>query len=559
MNIQFDRNSLRWILFVAAFIAVIGMTGLNLYSLYALHDKSLEEVQKKRDSQLLELTENVRSRMTNIVREIWKVNMEQVSSTMGENAIPQELKSQIDITATDPLYSQIYMIFPAQDVCEDHDTILRYNKSNGFFEETQSYPDFVCDGIGIARTRMKLLEKEYKWNTKVFFDTHRSMTVVLVDNDDHKVLGYLLYEIDTDVLVNDIITPKMEELCSSNDETSMTIWLHDWTKNEVISTNDPSVEFVRDNIQIIQRFPSILDNWNLKATYNNTPVSLASSRSLTRNLAVLIVTVILLMGSLVVIWIIANREREFAVRQAGFLANVTHELKTPLAVMQAAGENLADGRVTDEARLRNYGKHIYEETVRLKNMIEKLLDVARSESGNVVANAKVHNIGILTEHWLESKRQHIEDKGFTLNVKVKNGDTFVLIDKDHYETILSNLVENAQKYSPKEKQIDVLVHCTKTECSLSVKDKGSGIPAKSVKKIFTKFYRVEDALTANTKGHGLGLSIVEHLVHLNSGKIVVQSIVGKGSTFTVTFPKTVNEILKQQIDTQPIKEPAYDS
>ena len=558
MNFQFDRTSLRWILFVAAFIAVIGMTGLNLYSLYALHDKSLEEVQKNRDSQLLELTENVRSRMTNVVRELWKVDMEQVNRNIGSSTIPQELKSQIDITAADPLYSQIYMIFPPQDVCESQESILQYNKSNGFFEQIDSYPDFVCDGVGIARTRMKLLEKEYKWNTKVFFDTHRSMTVVLVDNDDHKVLAYLLYEIDTDVLVNDIITPQMEELCSSNDETSMTIWLHDWTKNEVISTNDPSVTFVRDDIQIIQRFPGVLDNWNLKATYNNTPVSLASSRSLIRNLAVLIVTVILLLGSLIVIWIIANREREFAIRQAGFLANVTHELKTPLAVMQAAGENLADGRVTDEARLRNYGKHIYEETVRLKNMIEKLLDVARSESGNVVANAKTHNIGALTEKWIESHRQHIEDKGFTLNLKINNGENNVLIDKDHYETILSNLVQNALKYSPNEKFVDVTVHCTKTECSLSVRDKGTGIPAKSVKKIFTKFYRVEDAMTANTKGHGLGLSIVEHLVHLNSGKIVVQSTLGKGSTFTVTFPKSIKEHSKQPV-TQPRKEPAYDS
>jgi signal transduction histidine kinase len=111
-----------------------------------------------------------------------------------------------------------------------------------------------------------------------------------------------------------------------------------------------------------------------------------------------------------------------------------------------------------------------------------------------------------------------------------------MVDADHVETTLNNLVENAMKYSREEKEINVKVQKKGNSVAISVTDKGTGIPKNSLKYVFDKFYRVEDSLTAKTKGHGLGLSIVKNMVELNGGTIDVKSEYGKGSTFTVKFP-----------------------
>jgi signal transduction histidine kinase len=111
-----------------------------------------------------------------------------------------------------------------------------------------------------------------------------------------------------------------------------------------------------------------------------------------------------------------------------------------------------------------------------------------------------------------------------------------MVDADHVETTLNNLVENAMKYSRDVKDISIAVEKKGGYVSLSVSDKGTGIPKKSLRYIFDKFYRVEDSLTAKTKGHGLGLSIVKNMVEMNGGTIDVKSEYGKGSTFIVKFP-----------------------
>jgi signal transduction histidine kinase len=237
----------------------------------------------------------------------------------------------------------------------------------------------------------------------------------------------------------------------------------------------------------------------------------------------------------------AQRERNLYQRQAGFLANVTHELKTPLAVMQAAGENISDGRVTQPERLKQYGDHIYTESIRLRRMIEKLLDVAKTDSGQTLIKAIPSHLNELVKNFIQENRAYVEGKGFELTFKPGDNSSLVMIDNDNLETILSNLVENAIKYSAETKKIMISVESDKKDMIINVTDSGIGIPRKHQKNIFKKFYRIEDSLNAKTKGHGLGLSIVQSLTELNGGNIEVNSEVGKGTTFTLRFPIFVRE------------------
>jgi signal transduction histidine kinase len=204
--------------------------------------------------------------------------------------------------------------------------------------------------------------------------------------------------------------------------------------------------------------------------------------------------------------------------------------------MQAAGENISDGRVTDGKRLKAYGEHIYNESIRLKKMIEKLLDVAKSDAGQVLVNSEPWNLSDLATNYYKENEAYIRQKGFNLELKAPKNIPLTMVDAENVETILNNLVENAIKYSTDNKYVGISVKHDGNQVKLSVSDKGVGIPAKSHKAIFDRFFRLEDTLTARTKGHGLGLSIVKNMVDLNGGTVEVKSEPGKGSVFTVSFP-----------------------
>jgi signal transduction histidine kinase len=204
--------------------------------------------------------------------------------------------------------------------------------------------------------------------------------------------------------------------------------------------------------------------------------------------------------------------------------------------MQAAGENLADGRVTDEKRLKSYGKHILEEAVRLRGMIDKLLDVAKSDAGQLIPKSEYLKPDEFLEDFVALHRPYWESKGFDVRLTSDSIRGFIYVDKSHLDTVLSNLTDNSLKYSNERKVLAFACWQEKDEVYISVTDEGCGIPAHAQRHVFEKFYRVEDPLTAHTKGHGLGLAIVKNLVTLNGGKITLRSVVGKGSTFTLNFP-----------------------
>jgi signal transduction histidine kinase len=363
--------------------------------------------------------------------------------------------------------------------------------------------------------------------------------------------------INEDYLLNEYIAGEIDKFFGPAEESGVVIWLRDWIQDEVLLSSDPNFTYDRDlhPIDIRQRFSDSLDDWNIHATILDSPTIAASDASLARNLGVLGVAVFVLLGALIFIFINAQRERELADRQAGFLANITHELKTPLAVMQAAGENLSDGRVTEGERLKTYGDHIYNESVRLKRMIEKLLDAAKVDSGQLSSEQAPHYLQELTAEFVEANRSYIEDQGFNFKFTHDKNLPLVMVDADHVETTLNNLVENAMKYSKDHKEIAVKVEKKGRNVAISVSDKGMGIPKKSIRYIFDKFYRVEDTLTAKTKGHGLGLSIVKNMVELNGGTIEVKSEYGKGSTFIVKFPTLMSsDAAPNEAATTPIKD-----
>ncbi|MGM0586991.1 MAG: sensor histidine kinase [Bacteroidota bacterium] len=538
----------RWILLAAGLLAIIGLTSMNVYSLLSLHKQTVNDNRETEERRLTEFSYEVRERFYMPFRGLSRLNMNRLdeSLAMGE-PFPSEFTELLVKASTDSLYNDIYFTPRSSTPCKGDGTIYRFNANDQLFEPTNDYSDMICDGLGMARTRMKVLIDDYRWNNKVLFDTHRTMTIALINLHTQSIIGYFTFSVNKDYLINDYMKPLLVKTFGSMKENGAVAWLNDWTRNKILASSDPSVEYRRQDVELVQKFPNLFDDWNLMMAFGENPVISASRTSLIRNLSVLGAAVFLLAGALVFMFVTAQRERELATRQAGFLANVTHELKTPLAVMQAAGENLSDGRVRDPDRLQRYGKHIYTESVRLRSMIDKLLDVAKADAGQTILERSPVRMRDIVQQYLQEHTSYIEGKGFEVETRYSAADDMITVDKDSIQTVLSNLVENAIKYSPESNYIGIFVDANVDRVRLTVEDHGVGIPQKAQKHIFDKFYRVEETLTAHTKGHGLGLSIVQHLVEINQGNIHVESEPGKGSRFIVEFNHTQPaEVSEQQ-------------
>ncbi len=529
----------RWMFLALGLAAVIGLTVMNVYSLHALHENEVQNSVEKQKRQLLEYTNQVRSRFRYPVRSLWQLDMEELgASLVSPSDVSKDLLLIIDETIRDGLFSDIYLSTPDCTPCDRHgDPIWHYQKEIGKFATTTSYNRLVSDGLAITRTRMSALVQDYRWSTRVIFETHNSMTVTLINPDSREVVAYLLFVIDQDYLVTSYLGPKLAETFGTGEEAGIIVWLHDWTKNEVLATTAPEVTYSYQKVDFIQNFPDLLNNWNLKATFTANPAIAASRASLNRNLFVLGAAMLLLTGAFIFMFFTAQRERSLAQRQALFLANVTHELKTPLAVISAAGENLSDGRVTDPARLKSYGSHIFNESLRLRTMIDRLLDVARYNTKNIRIRKIQTSLPDFLRDYLKIKNSYLESYDVTVHLAADDSVPDIEADPSDLQSILDNLIDNAVKYSPNEKYVGIRIRNGGTYVELGIEDRGVGIPKELQKYIFEKFFRVEDALTAHTRGHGLGLSIVQDLAVRNDATVSVNSAPGKGSVFTIRFPK----------------------
>ncbi|MEO9884343.1 MAG: HAMP domain-containing sensor histidine kinase [Balneola sp.] len=542
---RIGRNRLvRWILLMLGLIAIIALTGMNVFSLYDIRERVTESESERQLKKAEEITSLVQSEIYQFFTKPLDLDNQEEASLEDSGKLSSTLERIFSDLADNPYTSSIYYTPAKKDPCEAGTSIFFYNQADKTLETTDEYSTLVCDGVGLIRsaTRIQINNFDLRWRSMVEFDAHRSMNIGLINLTENRVIGYFTFILNQDAIVNKLIAPLIYQYFGGSENEGTVVWLHDHRRDVVLASNNSSVDFSVDLVDNRVRFPRFFSDWILKVAFLNPPITSAYQETFRKNIIVLGFAVLFLVGSLLFMFYTAQKERELSMRQAGFLANVTHELKTPLAVMQAAGENISDGRVTEPDRLKKYGGHIYDESIRLRKMIEKLLDVAKYDAGQTLVSRSPQNLKTLVDTFLEENQEFIAEKGFELKYHTEDNIDFeVLADPDSLETILNNLVENAIKYSSDNKKIIIKLFADDSMLKLSVRDHGVGIKRKELKNIFKKFYRVEESLVAKTKGHGLGLSIVRNLIILNEGDISVDSEYGVGTTFVVSFPKLNSE------------------
>ncbi|HEY2787431.1 MAG TPA: ATP-binding protein [Fimbriiglobus sp.] len=222
-----------------------------------------------------------------------------------------------------------------------------------------------------------------------------------------------------------------------------------------------------------------------------------------------------------------------------FVANASHELKTPLAVIQVAVETLQDGAVDDPDTRATFLSQIAEQGHRLHALVIDLLSLARIESGQTTLEFQPVPVGAAVVACVDRHRARAEAKGISLEAipPASGSDPAAWADEESIEQILDNLVDNAVKYTPAGGRVRVTWRIDGSNARIAVEDTGIGIPATDLERVFERFYRVDRARSREMGGTGLGLSIVKHLVQAMHGGIHAESQPGRGSVFTVHLPR----------------------
>jgi two-component system sensor histidine kinase ResE len=235
-----------------------------------------------------------------------------------------------------------------------------------------------------------------------------------------------------------------------------------------------------------------------------------------------------------------TEERRLETMRRDFVANVSHELRTPLSMLQGYSEALLDEFIDDPEQRREIAQIILEETLRMRRLVNDLLDLAQLESGQFVMDIRRIDVEPLVRKVGRKFAGLAVERGIELQVALPDQWEYspvVMGDFDRLEQVLTNLVDNALRHTPPGGNVTIRLDATESEVRMEVRDTGTGIPAEELPFIFERFYKVDKARTRSKGGTGLGLSITKNIVQMHNGWVDVQSEVGSGTAFIVILPR----------------------
>ena len=288
--------------------------------------------------------------------------------------------------------------------------------------------------------------------------------------------------------------------------------------------------------EVSRNFGDVFPGLTLGIKFQGTSIEALGRTWVQRGFLTLGVLSLLLVGGLVLTYRSVSKEVALARLKSDFVSNVSHELRTPLSLIRLYAETLELGRIKGQTKVEEYYRIIRTESERLTALINNILDFSRIEAGRKEYDFRQTDLAELVSNTLDTYRGQIDEHGFTFEQSIDSTIPPVQVDQEAIARSLVNLVNNALKYSDTEKFLGVKLYRADGALKLEVVDRGIGIARNEQSKIFEKFYRAGNPLVHNTKGSGLGLSLVRHIAHAHGGEVEVESTPGKGSTFTLTLP-----------------------
>lgn len=280
-----------------------------------------------------------------------------------------------------------------------------------------------------------------------------------------------------------------------------------------------------------------LPHWGL-AVYASDTSTLVQSGGwfiiLTGLLFIIFITTIII-GGILLTWQ-AHRNVRDALQKTSFVSNVSHELKTPLTSIRMFAELLFEGRINDPEKSKHYLEIIVSESRRLTRLVNNILDFSRLEQGRKKYHLDEIDLTVFLSAILESFSLQMKEHKMALKTLFPDDLVLVMADRDSLEQVMINLIDNAIKYAGSGMEVSVSLITYETACEIRIEDRGPGVPDAHQHKIFDKFHRIDNTLTAKQQGSGLGLSIARRILRDLGGDLVYEQRSGGGSSFIVKLP-----------------------
>ncbi|HYK47311.1 MAG TPA: HAMP domain-containing sensor histidine kinase [Parafilimonas sp.] len=252
-------------------------------------------------------------------------------------------------------------------------------------------------------------------------------------------------------------------------------------------------------------------------------------------------TVIIIAAFYITVRTMLNQKKMSEIK-SDFINNMTHEFKTPLATISLAVDALKNEKVlNDKSKWQYFNNIIKDENRRMNKHVETILQAALMEKQELKLNLTHIHVHDLLRRVVDNFQLQMQEKNGTVDFLLNAADDTLDVDEVHFSNLVSNLIDNAIKYSKENLVIKIITHATPKHFVLQIQDNGIGMSKETVKHVFEKFYRAHTGNLHNVKGFGLGMSYAKTVIDAHKGKIKVESAPGKGSTFTLEFPHSLAE------------------
>ncbi|MCQ6277956.1 ATP-binding protein [Bacillus sp. EB600] len=232
-----------------------------------------------------------------------------------------------------------------------------------------------------------------------------------------------------------------------------------------------------------------------------------------------------------------TEERKLDKLRKDFIANVSHELRTPISMLQGYSEAIVDDVAETEEEKKEMAKVIYDESLRMGRLVNELLDLARMESGHIQLTIDEVNLDSFISRIIRKFQGIAKENEINISANISEEVTHFSFDPDRIEQVLTNLIDNAIRHTPKGGYVELTVIRDEKGIHMEVKDSGSGIPEEDLPFVFERFYKADKARTRGRSGTGLGLAIAKNIIDAHHGHISVQSKLGQGTTFSFSLPR----------------------
>ena len=354
-------------------------------------------------------------------------------------------------------------------------------------------------------------------------------SVMIPDKTGKKPMGMLGIKMNNDYLIDIVLNEIIDDIRSGEHTKFAISYL---SGKKLFGDEEPRVGSPRISEYFVDNFPP----WKIEVFRGSTgPLGIIEIYKSFYFWTILTLMIILIFGDVLIVRTVAH-EREVLKIKSDFVSSVSHELKTPLTSIKALTERLLEGKVKTPAKMKHYFSVISQDTDKLTRLVKNVLDFSKIEEGKKEYDFEETDVVAWIKQTVDNFRKDRMQERIQIHIQTDNEIPPLPIDQDGLSRSLNNLLDNALKFSPETKEVEIRVKSDEDTVFIQVKDRGIGIPQDELGKIFDKFYQGKNALRQSVKGTGLGLTLVKHAVEAHGGKISVESKMGEGTIFSLIFP-----------------------